>query len=42
MLDQAMEEEEAVDQAMRVGLRSAEIMEWGLSYVRRNQKAAEP
>jgi protein tyrosine phosphatase (PTP) superfamily phosphohydrolase (DUF442 family) len=42
MLDQGMEEEAAVDQAMRVGLRSAEIMEWGLSYVRRNQKAAEP
>jgi protein tyrosine phosphatase (PTP) superfamily phosphohydrolase (DUF442 family) len=42
MLDQGMEEEDAVDQAMRVGLRSAEIMEWGLSYVRRNQKGAEP
>jgi protein tyrosine phosphatase (PTP) superfamily phosphohydrolase (DUF442 family) len=42
MLDQGMEEQDAVDQAMRVGLRSAEIMEWGLSYVRRNQKAGEP
>ena len=41
MLDQGMEEEDAVEQAMRVGLRSAEIMEWGLSYVRRNQKAGE-
>jgi protein tyrosine phosphatase (PTP) superfamily phosphohydrolase (DUF442 family) len=42
MLDLGLAEEEAVDQAMRVGLRSAEIMEWGLSYVRRNQKADEP
>jgi protein tyrosine phosphatase (PTP) superfamily phosphohydrolase (DUF442 family) len=42
MLDQRMEEEAAVEQAMRVGLRSAEIMEWGLSYVRRNQGAREP
>jgi protein tyrosine phosphatase (PTP) superfamily phosphohydrolase (DUF442 family) len=42
MLDMGLGEEDAVEQAMRVGLRSAEIMEWGLSYVRRNQKAAEP
>jgi protein tyrosine phosphatase (PTP) superfamily phosphohydrolase (DUF442 family) len=41
MLDEEMEEEDAVDQAMRVGLRSAELMEWGLSYVRRNQKSSE-
>ena len=33
-----MEEQDAVDQAMRVGLRSAEFMEWGLDYARRNQK----
>jgi hypothetical protein len=31
-----------VDQAMRVGLRSAEIMEWGLDYARRNQQPREP
>jgi protein tyrosine phosphatase (PTP) superfamily phosphohydrolase (DUF442 family) len=42
MLDQGMEEEEALDQAMRVGLRSAEMMEWGLNYARRNRKPAEP
>ena len=42
ILDEHMQQEDAVDQAMRVGLRSAEIMEWALSYVRRNQKAAEP
>jgi protein tyrosine phosphatase (PTP) superfamily phosphohydrolase (DUF442 family) len=37
MLDQNMEEQDALDQAMRVGLRSAEMMEWGLDYARRNQ-----
>jgi hypothetical protein len=42
MLDQGVEEEDAVDQAMRVGLRSAEILEWGLSYARRNRKPEKP
>ena len=42
ILDLGMEEEDAVEQAMRVGLRSAEVMEWGLSYVRRNQQRGEP
>lgn len=42
ILDQGMEEQDAVDQAMRVGLRSAEIMEWGLDYARRNQQPLEP
>jgi len=37
MLDQGMEEEDAVDTAMRVGLRSAELMEWGLGYTRRQR-----
>ena len=37
MLDHGLEEEDAVAQAMRVGLRSAELMEWGLDYVRRHQ-----
>jgi protein tyrosine phosphatase (PTP) superfamily phosphohydrolase (DUF442 family) len=37
MLDEGMEEEDAVGQAMRIGLRSAELMEWGLDYVRRNR-----
>jgi protein tyrosine phosphatase (PTP) superfamily phosphohydrolase (DUF442 family) len=37
MLDHGMEEEDAVGQAMRVGLRSAELMEWGLDYARRNR-----
>ena len=37
MLDHGLEEEDAVDQAMRVGLRSAELMEWGIDYARRHQ-----
>lgn len=36
MLDHGMQEEAAVTQAMRIGLRSAEYMEWGLDYVRRH------
>jgi protein tyrosine phosphatase (PTP) superfamily phosphohydrolase (DUF442 family) len=39
ILDQGLEEQDAVEQAMRVGLRSAELMEWGVDYARRNQKA---
>ncbi|HEU5040259.1 MAG TPA: hypothetical protein VFT84_05545 [Gemmatimonadales bacterium] len=35
MLDHGLEEEDAVNQAMRVGLRSAELMEWGTDYARR-------
>jgi protein tyrosine phosphatase (PTP) superfamily phosphohydrolase (DUF442 family) len=42
MLDYAMEEQDAVDQAMRVGLRSAEVMEWGLEYARRNRSPQQP
>jgi protein tyrosine phosphatase (PTP) superfamily phosphohydrolase (DUF442 family) len=41
ILDQQMEEQDAVDQAMRVGLRSAEMMEWGLDYARRKQEPPE-
>ena len=40
ILDQGLEEEDAVGQAMRVGLRSAELMEWGVDYARRNQPPA--
>jgi protein tyrosine phosphatase (PTP) superfamily phosphohydrolase (DUF442 family) len=42
ILDQGLEEQDAVDQAMRVGLRSAEYMEWGLDYARRNQDSPQP
>jgi len=37
MLDQGFVEEDAVNTAMRVGLRSAELMEWALDYVRRQE-----
>ncbi|MFI5234851.1 MAG: hypothetical protein ACHQXA_04000 [Gemmatimonadales bacterium] len=36
MLDLGMTEEEAVTQAMRVGLRSPEMMEWGVEYARKH------
>lgn len=42
LIDQGLEEQDAVDQAMRVGLRSAEYMEWGLDYARRNQNSPHP
>lgn len=35
MVDHGLAEDEAVGQAMRAGLRSAELMEWGLEYARR-------
>ena len=37
MLEQGVDEEDAVAQAMRVGLRSAELMEQALEYVRSRQ-----
>lgn len=42
ILDEGMEEDDAVGQAMRVGLRSAEYMEWGLDYARRNKTLQRP
>ena len=36
MLDQGMNEEEAVEQAMRIGLRSPEYLQWGLDYAKRH------
>jgi protein tyrosine phosphatase (PTP) superfamily phosphohydrolase (DUF442 family) len=38
MIDHGLEEEAAVGQAMRIGLRSAELMEWGLDYTRRHRE----
>ncbi len=35
MLDQGMTEEDSVDAAMRIGLRGADLLEWGLDYARR-------
>lgn len=37
VLDHGIGEEEAVSIAMRGGLRSREILEWGLDYIRRQQ-----
>jgi protein tyrosine phosphatase (PTP) superfamily phosphohydrolase (DUF442 family) len=39
ILDQAMSEQDAIDAAMKIGLRSAEMMEWGLEYARRNAES---
>ena len=35
ILDRGMDEESAVEAAMRVGLRGADLLEWGLDYARR-------
>lgn len=37
MLDHGMTEEQALQAAMRVGLRGADVAQWGLEYVRRRQ-----
>jgi protein tyrosine phosphatase (PTP) superfamily phosphohydrolase (DUF442 family) len=39
VLDQAMDEEDAVRQAIQVGLRSPELLAWGLEYARRQRNA---
>ncbi|MGE5232232.1 MAG: hypothetical protein ACM3NS_10850 [Deltaproteobacteria bacterium] len=39
VLDQAMDEEDAVRQAIRVGLTSPELLAWGLDYARRQRNA---
>jgi len=38
MLDLGMEEEDAIAQAMRIGLRSPEMMQWGLGYAEGRRK----
>jgi protein tyrosine phosphatase (PTP) superfamily phosphohydrolase (DUF442 family) len=35
IIDKGMGEDEAVEAAMRVGLRGADLLEWGLDYARR-------
>jgi protein tyrosine phosphatase (PTP) superfamily phosphohydrolase (DUF442 family) len=37
MLDLGLNEEDAVSEAMRMGLRSAELLEWGVDYVNRRK-----
>ncbi|MGH7700061.1 MAG: hypothetical protein ACREMJ_06030 [Gemmatimonadales bacterium] len=41
MLDKGMEEEEAMQQAMRIGTRSVDLIEWALEYVRRQEPPAD-
>lgn len=36
MLDKAMAEDDAVALAMRIGLRGADLLQWGLDYTRRH------
>jgi len=38
MLDRKMGEEQAVTEAMRCGMRSAELAEWALDYVRKQRR----
>ena len=38
ILNQGMTEEEATMAAMRMGLRGAHLLEWGLEYARKNSK----
>jgi len=38
ILDQGMTEEEATMAAMRMGLRGAHLLEWGLEYARKNNR----
>lgn len=39
ILDEGMDEQAAIDVAMRAGLRSAEIMEWGVNYARTHRQS---
>ena len=40
MLEHGLTEEDATTQAMRIGLRSADLLEWGLDYARRKSISA--
>jgi protein tyrosine phosphatase (PTP) superfamily phosphohydrolase (DUF442 family) len=42
MLDKEMPEDDAVKTAMKVGMRSAELMEWAVDYVRRQTGRLKP
>jgi len=39
MLDKGMEEDDAVTEAMKIGTRSVDLIEWALNYVRRTRSA---
>jgi protein tyrosine phosphatase (PTP) superfamily phosphohydrolase (DUF442 family) len=38
ILDQGMSEDDAIEAAMRIGLRGADLLEWGLDYARRKKE----
>lgn len=38
ILDAGMSEDEATEQGMRMGLRTPEMMEWGIAYARKKQE----
>lgn len=38
ILDRGMSEEEAVEEAMKIGLRGPDLLEWGLDYARRKSE----
>lgn len=40
ILDHGMTEDDAIQAAMRIGLRGADILEWGLDYARRHAPGA--
>jgi hypothetical protein len=40
VLEHGLAEEDAIGQAMRIGLRSADLLEWGLDYARRKSMHA--
>jgi protein tyrosine phosphatase (PTP) superfamily phosphohydrolase (DUF442 family) len=42
ILDRGYDEDTAVAEGMRVGLRSAELLEWGLDYARRHAGKPQP
>lgn len=41
ILDRGMSEDQAVEEAMKVGLRGADLLEWGLDYARREKREGE-
>lgn len=38
ILDQGMSEDDAVEAAMKIGLRGADLLEWGMDYARRKKE----
>jgi hypothetical protein len=38
ILDQGMSEDDAVAAAMKIGLRGADLLEWGIDYARRKKE----